>query len=151
MRAFREISFGSGQYGRACALRDEVLRKPLGLSLYDEDLNREKDQWHFGLFDPDGRLCGCVIAVPISSSEARLRQMAVAPDCQGRGYGTRIIGDIEKELGRRGITHIHLHARVSAAGFYRKQGYGVNGSEFVEVTIPHVRMDKEIGGNTHVA
>jgi len=141
---FHEIRFGSDEYKSECALRDEILRRPLGLSLYDEDLDAEKDQWHFGLFDSQERLCGCVVAVPMDDGQAKLRQMAVADDCQGRGLGARIVAELERELASRGVRHIHLHARVSAVGFYEKQGYSVTGGEFVEVTVPHVRMDKEI-------
>ncbi len=142
---FREISFGSAEYEQECILRDEVLRRPLGLNLYDEDLDREKDQWHFGLFDAQGRLCGVVVAVPMDGGQAaKVRQMAVAVDCQGRGLGARIMGELERELTSRGIRHIYLHARVSAVGFYEKQGYTASGDEFIEVTVPHVRMDKEI-------
>lgn len=142
---FREIPFGSPQYKLECALREEILRKPLGLSLYDEDLDAEKDQWHFGLLDSQERLCGCVVAVPMREGQARLRQMAVAADCRGRGLGDRIMAELERALRSRGVTHVCLHARVSAVGFYEKQGYAVTSGEFVEVTIPHVRMDKEIG------
>lgn len=141
---FKRISFGSAEYGQECALRDAVLRRPLGLSLYDEDLDKEKDQLHFGLFDAQGRLCGCVVAIPGSDCQAKIRQMAVAPDCRGRGYGSRIISELEAYLASCGFTHAYLHARVSAVGFYRKQGYSVMGDEFVEVTLAHVRMDKQL-------
>lgn len=142
---FHEIRFGSAQYESECSLRDEILRRPLGLSLYDEDLDREEGQWHFGLFDAQDRLCGCVVVVPMGNGQAKLRQMTVTPDCRGRGLGARIIAELERELVSRGVRHIHLHARVSAVGFYEKQGYTTTRGEFVEVTIPHVRMDKEIG------
>ena len=145
---FKEIRFGSVEYKQECALRDEILRRPLGLNLYDEDLVKEKDQLHFGLFDGRGRFCACVVAVPVSGSEAKVRQMAVAQDCRGRGYGRRIMGELEESLGFRGYTHVWLHARVRAAGFYEKLGYSVTGGEFIEVTVPHVRMDKRIGPHT---
>ncbi|MEO8175011.1 MAG: GNAT family N-acetyltransferase [Sediminibacterium sp.] len=37
-----------------------------------------------------------------------------------------------------------MHARESAVGFYEKHGYKVVGDEFVEVTIPHFIMEKEL-------
>lgn len=39
------IAYGSGDYDQALALRDRLLRKPLGLSLYDEDLSDEKNNY----------------------------------------------------------------------------------------------------------
>jgi len=35
-------------------------------------------------------------------------------------------------------------ARVSAVEFYEKLGYAIVGGEFVEVTIPHRKMEKSV-------
>jgi predicted GNAT family N-acyltransferase len=35
-----------------------------------------------------------------------------------------------------------MHARKSATGFYEKLGYTTDGQEFLEVTLPHVVMEK---------
>jgi len=37
-----------------------------------------------------------------------------------------------------------LHVRESAASFYEKAGYKIIGHTFMEVTIPHVRMEKHL-------
>jgi len=141
---FREIAFGSEDFQQECALRNAVLRLPLGLNLYDEDLSPEKTQFHFGLFDDTGRLLACVVAVPLSSSEAKIRQMAVSPDGQGKGCGKALLGRLEDDLGKRGFTRLCLHARMSAVGFYEKMSYQKAGAEFVEIGIPHVRMEKHL-------
>jgi predicted GNAT family N-acyltransferase len=141
---FRKIDFKSDNYECECALRDEVLRRPLGLSLYDEDLSGERAQLHFGLFDSNNTLSACVIAVPVSAHEVKLRQMAVKADCQGQGLGRRILNDLEKFLEKQGAVFFSLHARQSAIRFYEKSGYDVTGDEFIEVGIPHVKMVKRI-------
>lgn len=140
---FREIVHGSDEYRRECDLRQEVLRQPLGLNLFDEDLDAEATQMHFGLFEA-GVLLACVVAVPVSPGEARLRQMAVRPDMQGRGHGRRLIEHIEVELAARGHVTASLHARVSVVDFYRKLGFQSVGGEFLEVGIPHVKMFKTL-------
>jgi len=94
---FREIEFGSEAYRQACDLRQEVLRKPLGRNLCDEDLQPEAAQLHFGLF-ADGNVLACVIAVPTSATEVRLRQMAVTPARHKQGLGRRLLGLVESEL-----------------------------------------------------
>ena len=53
---FKEIVFGTAEYRLECALRHAVLRKPLGLSFTAEELAKEKDQLHFGLFEPEDDL-----------------------------------------------------------------------------------------------
>ena len=144
MMTFREIEFGSDKFRAECELRHQVLRLPIGLSLYDEDLDQERQQLHFGLFGPGGGLAACVIAVPVSSTEAKIRQMAVRPEQQGRGRGRRIIHDLEEYLARGGFVHLAMHARMTAVGFYTKLGYAKVGPEFTEVGIPHVTMEKYI-------
>ena len=47
----RQIHFGTDQYKEELQLRDRVLRKPLGLSLFNENLTKEVDDFHLGAFD----------------------------------------------------------------------------------------------------
>ena len=140
----REIPYGTEDYERERRLREEVLRSPLGLSLRDEDVAGEEDQWHFGLFDPGGELLACVLAVPLVPTEARIRQMAVSPAHQGNGLGRRLLREVEGRLRARGFRRLELSARTSATGFYEKLGYGAVGGEYVSQTIPHVRMVKDL-------
>jgi ribosomal protein S18 acetylase RimI-like enzyme len=141
---FEEIVFGSAEYRLECGLRNEVLRKPLGLSLTVEELAREEDQLHFGLFEPDGDLVACVVAVKLSPTDARIRQMAVSPTHQRKGLGKRLMNELEANLRSRGFTNLVLHARASAVGFYETLGYTIVGGEFMDVTVPHFRMVKVI-------
>lgn len=144
MPVFRQIAYGSEEYRQECALREEVLRRPLGLSLQDEDLTRERDQLHVGLFDDRGALIGCAIAVPLGDRTAKVRQMAVAGGLRRRGHGREIMMGLEAVLATRGVAKVVLHARASAAGFYEKLGYAAEGEPFTEVTIPHLRMSKRL-------
>ena len=141
---FKEIAFGTDEYRGECRLREEVLRRPLGLSLSPEDLAGEESQLHFGLFEPYDNLVACVIAAPLSPTSARIRQMAVAPAHQGKGIGQRIMLEMEKSLRARGYKSFELDARVTAVGFYEKLGYTAVGDEFMEVTVPHFRMEKVV-------
>jgi N-acetylglutamate synthase-like GNAT family acetyltransferase len=141
---FREIVFGSDDFRKECELRNKVLRAPLGLSLFDEDISIERKQMHFGMFDECGNLLACAAAVNSSANEAKIRQMAVDNMCQGKGYGRSLLLRIEDHLARLGFVHLFLHARMSAVGFYEKLGYARVGQEFIEVGLPHVRMEKNI-------
>ena len=141
---FREIVFGTAEYRLACGLRHAVLREPLGLSFTAEELANEENQLHFGLFEPEDNLIACVVAVRLSPTDARIRQMAVSPAHQRRGLGRRLMNELEAHLRSRGLTHLVLHARASAVEFYEKLGYAVVGDEFIDVTIAHVRMVKVV-------
>jgi predicted GNAT family N-acyltransferase len=141
---FGQINFGSEEYHQECRLRNEVLRAPLGLNLFDEDLGPEQAQAHFGLFDQAGALIACVIVVPLSSTEAKLRQMAVSPGHQRQGHGRRILRSVEEHLAPTGIKRISMHARVTAVGFYSALGYATEGHQFIEVGIPHIQIQKAL-------
>jgi len=141
---FREIAFNSEDFRQECMLRNAILRLPLGLDLADEDLGVEKTQLHFGLFDDNEHMVGCVVAVPLSPCEAKIRQMAISPDGRGKGHGRSLLEYLEDHLRQRGFTQLCLHARMTAVGFYEKMSYQKAGTEFVEVGIPHVRMEKSL-------
>ena len=140
---FLEIAFGSEAYRQECDLRQEILRKPLGLNLYAEDLRSEATQLHFGLF-ADGNLLASVIAAPTSATEVRLRQMAVTSAMHKQGLGRMLLGLVEIELIRRGYSSVWMHARLSALGFYEKLGFERFGDVFLDVGIPHVNMRKRL-------
>ncbi|MFI4850966.1 MAG: GNAT family N-acetyltransferase [Gimesia chilikensis] len=140
---FREISWQSDEYQQACELRNTILRLPLGLNLLQEDLSNEAEYLHFGMFKSD-RLVACVLAVPLGSGRAKLRQMAVSGECQGQGIGRRLIESVEDCLVQQGFQVVELDARREAVGFYEKLGYIPKGDEFISVTIPHQRMTKAI-------
>ena len=139
---FRPIPFGSPDYDQECRLRNDVLRLPIGLDLFAEDLSAEQRQHHFGLFDSSGEIFACVIASSLSPTKAKIRQMAVHPAHQRKGLGQQLMRRVEQQLRADGIQHVSLHARVEAVPFYRGLGYSVIGEEFVEVGIPHLAMEK---------
>ena len=139
---FREIPFGSAQYEEECRLRNEILRVPLGLSLWDEDLSVEGHQIHFGLFDEKEELVACAVVLPLEGKEAKLRQVAVRAEWQQKGLGACLVKEVEEYLHERGYLRITLHARSSVCEFYQKLAYHIEGDAFEEVGLPHRRMIK---------
>ncbi len=74
----------------------------------------------------------------------RLRQMAVLNDLQGKGIGRALMNFAENLARDSGYKIMRMHARKNAIGFYEKMGYRVNGDQFIEVTIPHYVMEKQL-------
>lgn len=124
-------------------LRNDILRKPLGLSFTDDELEREKDDILMGAFEDD-RLLGCCLLTPMDPKTVRLRQMAVPNSMQGKGVGRALMIFAENIARDLGYKKLCMHARKTAVGFYQKLGYGISGDEFVEVTIPHYIMEKAL-------
>ncbi|QDU54930.1 GNAT family N-acetyltransferase [Aeoliella mucimassa] len=139
----REIAYQSPEYQAELELRNQVLRIPLGLCVYDDPLDEEHDQWHYGLFNGQ-QLVGCVIALPKSPTHVKLRQMAIDASQQKSGCGRLLLTTVEQQLVGRGISSIELAARAVVAEFYEKLGYHRCGDEFVEVGIAHITMQKQL-------
>jgi len=124
-------------------LRNEILRKPLGLTFEKDELEKEKEDILMGAFEDD-RLLGCCLMTRMDATTIRLRQMAVPGNMQGKGIGRALMifaENIARDLGYRKLC---MHARSTAIGFYQKLGYSPNGDEFIEVTIPHYVMEKSL-------
>jgi len=141
--ALRMIDHGTKEYLQMVNLRNEILRKPLGLSFDDAELEREKEDILIGAFEDD-RILGCCLLTRMDANSVRLRQMAVPGSMQGKGVGRALMifaENIARDLGYRKLC---MHARKTAVGFYQKLGYSVSGSEFEEVTIPHYVMEKSL-------
>lgn len=140
--AIRLLKVGTDQYQAELRLRDEVLRKPLGMSIYDE-LPDDNNDHHLGYFCGT-ELVGVLLLTEINEVEVKMRQVAVAEAWRGMGIGTRLVKYAEKYAQSLGYRRIRLHARKTAVGFYAKLAYRIIGNEFVEVGLPHYEMVKEL-------
>lgn len=141
--ALKIIDHGSPEYQQMIRLRDDILRKPLGLHFTNEDLEKEKGNLLIGAFEEE-QLLGCCMLVEENASVVKLRQMAVLNDLQGKGIGKALIQFAENLARDRGYKLLTMHARKNALGFYEKMGYRKQGDEFTEVTLPHYIMEKQL-------
>ncbi|MFM1794898.1 MAG: hypothetical protein RL642_1283 [Bacteroidota bacterium] len=137
------IDHGSEDYKKMVDLRMEILRKPLGLTFTEEDLSKESKDILIGAFEED-ELIACCILTKIGEGTCKLRQMAVQPKMQGTGLGAAMMNYAEQLAKDAGYTKMVMNARKTAKGFYEKLGYEIKGDEFVEVTLPHFFMQKNI-------
>lgn len=141
--ALKLIDHGSPEYHQMVQLRDEILRKPLGLSFLPEELEQEKEAILIAAFEEE-KMLGCCILIETSPGVVRLRQMAVHHSLQGKGVGRALMQFAENIARDRGFRTITMHARKTATGFYEKLGYIVTSDEFEEVTLTHVTMEKTL-------
>ena len=139
--ALRWIEHGSAEYERMIDLRNEVLRKPLGMEIDRTKLAAEADCGLLTAWEGDQCVGTMVLSVD-DDTTARMRAVAVAPNQQGQGIGRLMTDEFESEALRRGLGQVFLHARVVAVPFYERLGYHVEGEEFTEVSIPHRKMRK---------
>lgn len=137
------INSSAPEYADVFALREEILRKPLGMSLHNEDLSRDHvDVIMAGKLD--GRVIACLMLHHLDAEQVQLRQMAVYNEWQGKGIGRQLVEAAEAYAAAKGYKKMVLHARDIATGFYASMGYAKVGDEFIEVNIPHYIMEKEL-------
>lgn len=141
---FEQIDLNSPLYRDSLALRDEVLRKPLGLQWTDAEREEEARCIHLAGIAGANKVVATLLLKPLDANRVKMRQVAVAPAMQRAGLGTKLVAFAEETARAQGYRVICAHVRSSAEGFYRKLGYKIIGDPFVEVTIPHVLAEKEL-------
>jgi predicted GNAT family N-acyltransferase len=139
-----EIQTGTPEYQQLLHFRNELLRRPLGLDLFAEDLSDDEQDIILAAVD-NKKIVGCVMLHPIDKDCIKLRQMAVSEALQGKGLGRILVSEAEQAAAEEGYRRVVLHARTTAEEFYKKAGYTSTGDIFTEVTIPHIAMEKTLG------
>ena len=139
----KQIDHGTKDYRQMVNLRNDILRKPLGLSLKKEELEKEVDDILIGAFEED-KMLGCCLLTKVDNENIRLRQMAVQNNLQGKGIGATMLNYAENVARDAGYKNMVMHARKTAIHFYEKLGYKITGDEFIEITIPHFIMEKRL-------
>ncbi|MDX7949900.1 GNAT family N-acetyltransferase [Lichenihabitans sp. Uapishka_5] len=137
------VAFGSALHRDTLAFRNAHLRRPIGLVQTEAELVGEAEQMHMALVR-DGSVLGTVVLKHGHGGIAKLRQMAIDPGLRGTGAGRHLVAFAESHARQAGARRIELHARISARGFYERLGYLAFGPEFLEMTLPHIAMARDI-------
>ena len=138
-----EAPCGSDLYRLSLAVREAILRRPLGLTLTEEECADDALRQHF-CATSHGAVVGSVSLKLLNSETLQLRQMAVAEDRRREGIGARLLARAEDWARGEGYRLIVLNARLGTEGFYARFGYLAQGEPFEENTVPHVRMTKRL-------
>lgn len=133
--------FGSPAYQACTLLRNTILRLPLGMNLFDEDLSHEANDIHIAALENEV-LLGCMVLSPKPGNVLKMRQVAVDHAAQNKGIGKVMVAFAEQWARNNGFICMELHARKTAVPFYVRQQYQTIGNEFTEVGIPHFKMHK---------
>jgi GNAT superfamily N-acetyltransferase len=140
--ALKIIDYGTIEYQQMVELRNDILRKPLGMVLEATDIEADEENILIGAFE-DEKMLGCCMLVR-KDGNILLRQMAVRNQLQGKGIGRALMEFAENIARDIGYKEIAMHARSSSTGFYEKLGYRISGDEFEKLSIPHILMKKRI-------
>lgn len=140
-----QILFLSHEYFAALALRQEVLRTPLGLNILAENLLADQANVHLAAFQGQ-TLCATLLlsCIPEAKNTLAMKQVAVSPQVRRLGYGRELVKYAEQIAKDRNISTIILNARSHAIPFYLALGYEICSPPFIEVGIEHCKMQKKL-------
>jgi len=141
---FNLIEFGTPEFDEALALRTEVLRKPLNMVFYEDDIAKEYNETHIGCYNSLHDLVGVLTLKSLDNGNQKMRQVAVSATIQNQGIGKSLVQFSEMYARSKGTQRIELNARDTAVPFYRAIGYQVEGEIFQEVGIDHRYMWKDV-------
>ncbi len=137
------------EYRRYYDLRWRILRAPWDQPRGSECDAQDAGSTHLMLVDDGGKPLAVGRLHFNTIREAQIRFMAVEVAQQRSGLGSRLLDALEHRAYALGASRIVLDARETALGFYRKQGYAVDGAGHTLFNrIAHVKMSKRFGGST---
>ncbi len=86
----------------------------------------------------------------MTSKGVKLERFAVLADHRRKGVGAALLDAVLGDVGRHqeaANKTIYIHAQSQAVPFWEKEGFAVEGQEFIEAEIPHFRMVYGSAGN----
>jgi len=103
----------------------------LALELIDDRLAKGSDSDYQFVVAADGSTVlgyACFGLIPLTESSFDLYWIVVAPECQGRGVGSRLIKAVEAMVKQRGGARVYIETPstqpyAGARAFYASQGY----------------------------
>ena len=150
MYVVKYIKYGSEEYQRTLKLRNEVMRKPLGKDISDEDFSCEANQIIIGAFETNTMVKDLLIGIGILSYKGDNRwfveYVCVDTVLQKKGVGSALVQCLEKIARDRGATVLGLDSRLATIDFYQRFGFMQKGEIFYKDIAPvgHVYMEKEL-------
>jgi len=111
-----------------------------------EEIEMDADDSHafHALAIFDGKPIGCGRMVEQGASEVKIGRMAVIRNFRKTGVGADILRFLVDRARLRGFHRAIVHAQLTAAGFYRKEGFIAVGGVFDEAGIAHRRMERDL-------
>jgi predicted GNAT family N-acyltransferase len=136
----KQILYNSNDYWKIVQIREIVLRIPLGLRFSLPEIQNESEELILGIQIKNQWIGSC--QYQILNNEAKMRQVAILDTYKRNGYGKELVIQSMEILKQKGIQKIYCHARTSAVPFYENLGFQTISEQFLEVNIPHFKMQK---------
>jgi GNAT superfamily N-acetyltransferase len=121
-------------------LRRDVLYP--GEHMHNMEMEEDNHGYHFGAFDDNALVA--VVSLFQSGTDWQFRKFAVVADGQKKGIGTQLLNYITAFVAREHGTRLWCNARLSATGFYTKNGFTETGPQFHKNGFDYIVMQKSL-------
>ncbi|MEG4206786.1 GNAT family N-acetyltransferase [Microcoleus sp. Pol7_A1] len=120
-----------------------VLRSPLGMEIGSERDSHEDDALHL-IAMCDRQIIASARLRELSPKLGSISYVAVLPEFQNRGIGTKLIKKLIAKAQQKNIKTLRLMSRINAIKFYHKLGFSEQDKPFEFLGIPHIFMQLDI-------
>ena len=128
---------------KALDIRTKVFIQGQGVP-YEEEVNveQEKQAKAFTIYLKDK--CIGTYRYRLVNDEYKIERFGILPEYQRKGYGQKAFEFlIEHIASKYNPCTITLNSQVQVVEFYKKFGFEIEGEEFVEAGIRHIKMNKK--------
>lgn len=123
-------------------IRIEVFVEEQGFKIEFDDT--DKIAKHIVGYDGAKPVAVCRYFYDTAHKSYMVGRIAVAKEYRGKHYGDEILSFAELKIKEDGGKNISLSAQTRVSGFYEKQGYEKQGSEYLDEFCPHILMTKTL-------
>lgn len=85
-----------------------------------------------------------VARIRVLEGKGKIQRVAVLKSERSKGYGKKLMLEIEKILNRYNVNLFYLNSQVQVIHFYQALGYQISSEPFYEAGIEHVQMEKHV-------
>lgn len=118
------------------SVREDVFVKEQQVPVEMEWDGFDSDCLHVLAIDKNERPIGTARLLP----DGHIGRMAVLKEWRKKGVGTALLRRLLVEVEKRKFQQVALNSQCYAVDFYKKFGFQIEGDEFIDAGIPHVKM-----------
>lgn len=123
-------------------IRTEVFVEEQGFEIEFDDTDMLAK--HIVGYDGEKPVAVCRYFYDNAHKSYMVGRIAVAKDSRGMHYGDKILAFAEQRTKEDGGKNVSVSAQTRVSGFYEKQGYKKQGSEYFDEFCPHILMTKTL-------
>lgn len=141
---FKLVDVGSDEHKFAVKLRENIYSNLYNVNYTEKALPKDDKYIHIvGLNEKKEVIATAILE--LGNKKCEIYGVAVKEDFRNQGIGSAIMSFCENYAVSLGCKEIYFNAREAAVYFYKKMGYVCEGEYFIEDTMPHIKMKKNIG------